>query len=195
MISNMDILADIAVNATDSKIVSKAIEKINDDSFLIGIVKNGKGPFRNEAAQKINDQSVLIEIAKNDEDFLVRATSAQKISDESVLIDIAKNDENSYVRRAAAQKISDESVLIDIAMNDEDAYVRRAAAQKISDESVLDDIALNEEKLTKVICEKCGSENMTVKSHKAPNPGYSYCAWRIIDYICNDCGNIISKPL
>ena len=163
--------------------------------FLIGIVKNGKGPFRNEAAQKINDQSVLIEIAKNDEDFLVRATSAQKISDESVLIDIATNDENSYVRRAAAQKISDESVLIDIAMNDEDTYVRRAAAQKISDESVLDDIALNEEKLTKVICEKCGSENMTVKSHKAPNPGYSYCAWSIIDYVCNDCGNIISKPL
>ena len=34
MISNMDILADIAMNATDSKIVSKAIEKINDDSFF-----------------------------------------------------------------------------------------------------------------------------------------------------------------
>lgn len=128
-----------------------------------------KVPFRNEAAQKINDQPVLIEIAKNDEDFLVRATSAQKISDESVLIDIA--------------------------MNDEDVYVRRAATQKIGDESVLDDIDLNEERLTKVICEKCGSENMTVKSHKAPNPGYSYCAWSIIDYVCNDCGNIISKPL
>ena len=59
-------------------------------------------------------------------------------------------------------------------MNDEDAYVRRGAAQIISDKSVLEDIALNEERLTKVICEKCGSENMTVKFHKAPNPGYSY---------------------
>lgn len=114
-----------------------ALDKIDEESLLIDIVKNTKY-ITDKVVEKINDENFLEYVAKNNSSSFNRKIAVKKISSESVLAYVAKNDQDNDTAREAIKKINNESILIDIA-KDEHLYSGRRvdAIDKISDKNVL----------------------------------------------------------
>ncbi|MDM8522209.1 HEAT repeat domain-containing protein [Desulfococcaceae bacterium HSG8] len=104
---------------------------LTDQNVLADIAENDSDPdVRQVAAEKLTDQKLLADIAQNDSDPDVRQVAAEKLTDQKVLADIAQNDSDPDVRKAAAEKVTDQNLLADIAENASDPDIRKAAAEK-----------------------------------------------------------------
>jgi hypothetical protein len=133
--TNQAKLIDMILNTKRPDVVDAALEKITDDSVLIGIVKRAKGSVRRrKIVKKITDQSVLEDIAKNDESSAVRYEAVLKLTNQDSIASIAINDTDLSVLGLAIDKLDNKDVLRDIINSpDESKYVYREMSQGYSE--------------------------------------------------------------
>lgn len=113
IITNQDVLIDIALNVKNINIRSRAVEKITDEEFLTKIALNDDEDFVRSAAIKnpnLTNQETLLTIAKKpDEGY--KTYAILKIKDtnlkEGLLFDVAKNDDSCFCREDAIDSMTD----------------------------------------------------------------------------------------
>jgi len=124
----------------------KALEMINDQSFLIDIAKNNTdGGLRKAAIMKISDQTVLIDIATDkNSTSLFRVIAAKKLENSQlarqVYCDIAKTENDYFISNLLPSSginlmslLTDRELLSDVVKNAKDSSVRENAKKRIKE--------------------------------------------------------------
>jgi hypothetical protein len=127
--------AAIAINANNSYVAKKAIEKLYDQALLAEVIKHTKhSALQYAAVCKLNNQELLAAVIGSISEQIFRTEVVKKLTVQSVLADIAKYDSNAEVRRTAVEKLTDQSALAEIVKMEKcDGFVCLSAAKRLMD--------------------------------------------------------------
>ena len=156
-LTDPEILADIALNDTDSHVRFSAVDNpyLTNHIVLGNVIKKEDtySSTRKKAEEKLEkiiensiNQDILGDIAKNNPYYRIRDKAVEKITSEDLLTWIAFNDKESDVRRSAINNpnLTKQDVLIQSAKNDTNKYVRFDSLKKISNQDTILEIVKNE---------------------------------------------------
>ncbi|MBQ9515826.1 MAG: hypothetical protein IJR57_06930 [Ruminococcus sp.] len=122
-------LAEVAVNAKDQVVVSKAIERIHEEAVLarIALGNSDNRAKALKAVEKITDPQKLAEVAVNAKNHDVVSKAIERIHEEAVLAGIALGNANYYSIKKALERVTHADLLMQIADEAENNWVRISA--------------------------------------------------------------------
>lgn len=119
----------------------KAVQKINDQNFLIQVVKTDKNKrIQYIAIKKITDQNFLINFINNSNDSNLKEIAIQNITDQKYLKNFINTHSHNYLRELAIRQINNEKTLSEIAYSDSNFNARLVAIELIEDQELLKNI-------------------------------------------------------
>lgn len=125
---------DAAVVGKSFEVNAEAVEMLTDRELLMQLAKNdGESKAHELALNKINDPADLADIAKNAKTEVVRLRAVKKLSDEDSLADVARYSEYNDSRILAIRKLENRDILMDLANKCTDPEIINAVLNKIDD--------------------------------------------------------------
>ena len=151
-LTDQEALAEAARQAQDWCVCAAAVDRVSDESLLVGILQTPVGGHTEhlflhwEAANKLTDQVLIAEVALHGQSSTGRDMAISKLTDQALLETIAMNTEESEARyrRTAVEQLTDQTLLTRLA-GDDDESVRHAAVKHLSDQKVLSSVAQNDQ--------------------------------------------------
>lgn len=158
--TNQGILYETALNATDRKEATAAVETLTDEKLLyklaMAVSREGRrGPqsyLAELAIEKIRDQDLLCEIARHASDSTVRIWAINKLENQEALVGIVFSEASpsliggdTGVKKAAIGQLEDQDALRKIAFSDDfSSDLRQAAMMRFSDAADIERFAREE---------------------------------------------------
>lgn len=154
---NQEKIIDMAKNDPDWQVRLAAVENIQDENVLKGILEEELTPaVAIKAMEHINDKEFLTDICLNNPDSHLRLATINRISDESLLSKeelssllekMLLNDSDVFVLKSICDNpnLDNQQVLIDVATSSNDELIKRQLVRKITDENILTNFALNDD--------------------------------------------------
>jgi len=132
LVSDQELLSDIALHANNSWMQQYVIHRIEDQSVLETIATDDrKSAVRIAAIARIENSRLLKQLVKTDRDDNVRIAAVRTLSDQKFLQEVVRADSVWQVREAAATVITKQSLLAEIVKNDPHDVVRLAAINSL----------------------------------------------------------------
>ena len=152
---NQEKIIDIAKNDPNWHVRLVAVENIDDENVLKGIVKDElASAVAVKAMERINDKEFLTDICLNYPDSHLRLATINRLSDESMLSKdelssllekMLLNDSDDFVLKSICENpcLDNQEVLIEVAAYSNNEMLQRQVIRKITDENILANFALN----------------------------------------------------
>lgn len=152
---NQEKIIDIAKNDPNWHVRLEAVENIDDENVLKGIVKDElASAVAVKAMERINDKEFLTDICLNYPDSHLRLATINRLSDESMLSKdelssllekMLLNDSDDFVLKSICENpcLDNQEVLIEVAASSNNEMLQRQVIRKITDENILANFALN----------------------------------------------------
>jgi len=155
LLADQSLLTKVALENNDQMLQKTIIDKLEEEAFLIEVVKNSKSVVaRGMAAKKIKNQEALKNLLRTVKDDSVIKQLLPLINDKELIKETFTQSESAGIRQHALMLISDEDFLLNVAKNHSGKTERLTAISRLKDDQSFYSIAkygkTEQEKLTSI---------------------------------------------
>jgi hypothetical protein len=172
-LANQELLADIALNDTDSHVNIAAVTNLEDQRLLATLARNNSCDYCTRLAvlKKVTDQDLLADIIKTG-NWMMKTAAITNFNDYWQLSALARQSDEHSVSQAAALRIkevlrhsTDQNLLVKIVREEPRFDVREAALTNITDQTFIADVATHDkdEWVRRAATEKLQNQHLLVE--------------------------------